>query len=88
MVRRYDSLLCSLDVLESLSGFDVGGDHNVIQDSFVSNGDDCVAIGSPSTNFTFQRNVCQGSHGVSIDAKGSPVNINNIVVKVSSTIFL
>ncbi|KAK7044916.1 glycoside hydrolase family 28 protein [Favolaschia claudopus] len=63
-------------------GFDVGGDGNSIQDSHVSNGDDCVAIGSPCTNLHVKNLICTGTHGVSVAAKGGgSVNVANILVE-------
>ncbi|KAF7360116.1 Glycoside hydrolase family 28 protein [Mycena venus] len=63
-------------------GFDVGGDGNSIESSQVSNGDDCIAIGSPCTNFHVKGLTCSGSHGVSVAAKGGGfVNVANILVE-------
>ncbi|KII93186.1 glycoside hydrolase family 28 protein [Plicaturopsis crispa FD-325 SS-3] len=61
--------------------FDAGGDGNTIQDTIVSNGDDCVAIGSPCSNLLVQRVSCTGSHGISVAAKGSDVAVSNIAVR-------
>ncbi|KAJ7837295.1 pectin lyase fold/virulence factor [Mycena leptocephala] len=48
----------------------------------VSNGDDCIAIGSPCTNFHVKGLSCTGSHGVSVAAKGGgSVNVANILVE-------
>ncbi|KAJ6487628.1 pectin lyase-like protein [Mycena sanguinolenta] len=63
-------------------GFDVGGDGNIITNSQVTNGDDCIAIGSPCTNLHVQSVTCTGSHGVSVAAKGGgSVNVANILVE-------
>ncbi|CAK5263543.1 unnamed protein product [Mycena citricolor] len=63
-------------------GFDVGGDGNTILNSQVSNGDDCVAIGSPCTNLHLKGLTCIGSHGISVAAKGGgSVNVANILVE-------
>ncbi|KAJ7697641.1 pectin lyase fold/virulence factor [Mycena rosella] len=63
-------------------GFDVGGDGNSIQNSQVSNGDDCIAIGSPCSNLHVQGLTCTGSHGVSVAAKGGgSVSVFNILVE-------
>ncbi|KAJ6478813.1 pectin lyase fold/virulence factor [Mycena vitilis] len=63
-------------------GFDVGGDGNSIQDTQVSNGDDCVVAGSPCSNLWVKGLSCTGSHGVSIAAKGGgSVNVANILVE-------
>ncbi|KAJ6557844.1 pectin lyase fold/virulence factor [Mycena capillaripes] len=63
-------------------GFDVGGDGNSIENSQVANGDDCIAIGSPCTNFHVKTLSCTGSHGVSVAAKGGgSVNVANILVE-------
>jgi hypothetical protein len=60
----------------------VGGDGNSIANSQVSNGDDCIAIGSPCTNFHVKGLSCTGSHGVSVAAKGGgSVNVANILVE-------
>ncbi|CAK5278448.1 unnamed protein product [Mycena citricolor] len=45
-------------------GFDVGGDGNTILNSQVSNGDDCVAIGSPCTNLHLKGLTCIGSQDI------------------------
>ncbi|KAF7316077.1 Glycoside hydrolase family 28 protein [Mycena indigotica] len=63
-------------------GFDVGGDGNTIRDSQVSNGDDCVAIGSPCSNLHVKGLTCTGSHGISVAAKGGgQVSVSNILVE-------
>ncbi|KAJ7449045.1 pectin lyase-like protein [Mycena galericulata] len=63
-------------------GFDVGGDGNSILNSQVSNGDDCVAVGSPCTNLHVKTLTCTGSHGVSVAAKGGgSVGVSNILVE-------
>ncbi|KAJ7060913.1 pectin lyase fold/virulence factor [Mycena amicta] len=63
-------------------GFDVGGDGNTILNSQVSNGDDCIAIGSPCSNLHVKGLTCTGSHGVSVAAKGGgQVSVFNILVE-------
>ncbi|KAF7326071.1 Glycoside hydrolase family 28 protein [Mycena kentingensis (nom. inval.)] len=60
----------------------VGGDGNMILDSQVSSGDDCIAIGSPCSNLHVRNLTCTGTHGVSIAAKGGgQVSVFNIVVE-------
>ncbi|KAJ7193012.1 pectin lyase fold/virulence factor [Mycena pura] len=60
----------------------VGGDGNILLNSQVSNGDDCVAIGSPCSNLHVQGLTCTGSHGVSVAAKGGgSVSVFNILVE-------
>ncbi|KAJ3348437.1 hypothetical protein HDU83_001322 [Entophlyctis luteolus] len=55
--------------------FDVGSSTNVwIQNSYVWNQDDCLALGS-GTNIYFINNTCIGGHGISIGS----VNSNNAV---------
>ncbi|KAF8169846.1 pectin lyase fold/virulence factor [Mycena galopus ATCC 62051] len=63
-------------------GFDVGGDGNTIENSQITNGDDCIAIGSPCTNLHVKSVTCTGSHGVSVAAKGGgSVEVANILVE-------
>ncbi|KAJ7634464.1 pectin lyase fold/virulence factor [Roridomyces roridus] len=62
--------------------FLLGGDGNSIMNSQVSNGDDCIAIGSPCSNFHAKALTCIGSHGVSVAAKGGgTVGVSNILVE-------
>jgi len=65
-------------------GFDVTGSNIVIQDSAIYNGDDAIAVGSPSTNITFRRNtIGYQSHGMSIGSLGQnqavPAAVSNIL---------
>ncbi|KAJ7099929.1 pectin lyase fold/virulence factor, partial [Mycena belliarum] len=48
----------------------------------VSNGDDCIAIGSPCSNLHVKGLTCTGSHGVPVAAKGGgSVSVFNILVE-------
>ncbi|TKX19051.1 glycosyl hydrolases family 28 protein [Elsinoe australis] len=52
-------------------GFGVTGSNIIIQDSIINNGDDAIAVQSPSHNVTFRRNIVgYQSHGMSIGSLG------------------
>jgi len=60
-------------------GFDVSGDDVTIQNSFVYNQDDCLAI-NKGTGITFKNNYCSGGHGISIGSISSSVTVQTISI--------
>jgi hypothetical protein len=63
-------------------GFDVAGDDVTIENSFVYNQDDCLAI-NRGTGITFKNNYCSGGHGISIvsDIPYSGIHANELLVR-------
>ncbi|KAJ3246361.1 hypothetical protein HDU78_007263 [Chytriomyces hyalinus] len=62
-------------------GFDVSGNGITIQNSWVHNQDDCLAINkSTGKGVKFLNNVCIGGHGISISAKEGGI-VENVLVK-------
>ena len=56
---------------KNTDGWDIfRSDNVVIQDSYINNGDDCVAFKSNSTNIVVQGLQCNGSHGISVGSLG------------------
>ncbi|KAF7314645.1 Glycoside hydrolase family 28 protein [Mycena kentingensis (nom. inval.)] len=60
-------------------GFDVSASNVIIQNSVVSNQDDCLAIKS-GTNITFMNNSCTGGHGISIGSVESNILISGVTI--------
>ncbi|KAF8745369.1 Glycosyl hydrolases family 28, partial [Rhizoctonia solani] len=58
-------------------GFDVSTSDVTIQDSIITNQDDCLAINKGS-NIIFQNNKCTGGHGISIGSVASGSTVSNI----------
>ena len=42
----------------------------LFENNNIFNGDDCVVIGSPSSNIHFRNSYCSGSHGLSVSPLG------------------
>ncbi|KAJ3235766.1 hypothetical protein HDU81_000184 [Chytriomyces hyalinus] len=62
-------------------GFDVSGNGITIQNSWVHNQDDCLAINkSQGKGVKFLNNTCIGGHGISISAKEGGI-VENVLVK-------
>ncbi|EMC96022.1 glycoside hydrolase family 28 protein [Baudoinia panamericana UAMH 10762] len=77
-----------LPAAHNSDGFDLSSCNNtIIQNSVVSNQDDCVAITS-GNNITVSGLVCTGSHGLSIGSVGgkSNNNVTNITFKDSTVL--
>ena len=56
---------------EIADGWDLyRSDAIVIQNSYISNDDDCVSFKPNSTNVVVQNLVCIGSHGISVGSLG------------------
>ncbi|RSH89652.1 hypothetical protein EHS25_002203 [Saitozyma podzolica] len=65
-------------------GYDISGNNVLVEDSWVFNGDDCIAV-NKGNNITFRDSVCIGGHGASVSATTgvSNVLINNVTSKNS-----
>ncbi|KAJ3115451.1 hypothetical protein HK100_001346 [Physocladia obscura] len=61
-------------------GFDVSADSITIQNSWVHNQDDCLAVNSANT-VNFLNNICIGGHGISIGSVASGAVVENVTVK-------
>lgn len=55
----------------------------VIQNSLISNDDDCVSFKPNSTNVVVQNLVCTGSHGISVGSLGQYLGETDIAGKVA-----
>ncbi|KAG8747832.1 hypothetical protein FRC10_011278 [Ceratobasidium sp. 414] len=60
-------------------GFDCSTTDLVIENSFIRNQDDCIAI-NKGNNITFHKNTCIGGHGVSVGSIDSNVVAANIEI--------
>ncbi|QRV95771.1 polygalacturonase [Ceratobasidium sp. AG-Ba] len=60
-------------------GFDVSTTDLIIEDSVITNQDDCLALNQGS-NIVFQRNTCTGGHGISIGSVSSNVVVKNVSI--------
>jgi galacturan 1,4-alpha-galacturonidase len=60
-------------------GFDVSASNVVIQNSVVTNQDDCLAI-NKGTNIQFLSNSCTGGHGISIGSISSGVAVSGVTI--------
>jgi galacturan 1,4-alpha-galacturonidase len=55
----------------------------VIQNSYISNDDDCVSFKPNSTNVVVQNLVCTGSHGISVGSLGQYLGETEIAGKLT-----
>jgi len=60
-------------------GFDVSANNVRIQNSVVTNQDDCLAI-NRGTNITFTGNTCTGGHGISVGSISSGVVVSGVTI--------
>ncbi|KAJ3118555.1 hypothetical protein HK100_000586 [Physocladia obscura] len=60
--------------------FDVSANGITIQNSWVHNQDDCLAVNSANT-VNFLNNICIGGHGISIGSVASGAVVENVLVK-------
>ncbi|KAJ6516264.1 glycoside hydrolase [Mycena sanguinolenta] len=60
-------------------GFDVAADNVRIQNSVVTNQDDCLAI-NRGTNIVFTGNTCTGGHGISIGSISSNTVVSGVTI--------
>jgi len=60
-------------------GFDVSGSGVTIQNSHVTNQDDCLAINKGS-NIVFSGNTCVGGHGISVGSISSDVTVSGVTI--------
>ena len=61
----------NLSLTDFQDGWDLyRSDAIVIQNSYISNDDDCVSFKPNSTNIVVQNLVCTGSHGISVGSLG------------------
>ncbi|XP_044486844.1 probable polygalacturonase At3g15720 isoform X1 [Mangifera indica] len=72
------------DSSPNTDGIDLDQSSNVIvKDCTIGTGDDCIAVGTESFNFTFNRITCGPGHGISIGslgARGTSARVQNILV--------
>ncbi|PSN73831.1 exopolygalacturonase [Corynespora cassiicola Philippines] len=82
LISNMDLRAASLNdvVIANSDGWDTyRSDRVVIQDSFISNTDDCVSFKPNSTNVVIQNLDCIGSHGISVGSLGQYANKTDIV---------
>ncbi|KAG8703715.1 hypothetical protein FRC09_003996 [Ceratobasidium sp. 395] len=68
-----------LPAAHNTDGFDVSTTELIIEDSAITNQDDCLAL-NKGTNIIFQRNTCTGGHGISIGSVDSNAAVKNIQI--------
>jgi galacturan 1,4-alpha-galacturonidase len=66
-------------------GFDVSTTDLTIQNSFIHNQDDCLAINRGS-NIVFQNNTCVNGHGISVGSITSDVVVSGVVISGNTII--
>ncbi|KAF8579989.1 glycoside hydrolase family 28 protein [Ramaria rubella] len=62
-------------------GFDMSGDNNYVHDVSVENGDECVTVKTPTSNFVAERITCKFTAGCNIGSFGSGatgVSVENV----------
>ncbi|KAI8823723.1 pectin lyase-like protein [Fimicolochytrium jonesii] len=64
------------DVLGETDAFDVSGNNNYVHDVFVRNGDECVTVKTPTTNFRAENIVCESTAGCNIGSFGRDSGTN------------
>ncbi|PSS08684.1 glycoside hydrolase family 28 protein [Amorphotheca resinae ATCC 22711] len=73
----------SANVAKNTDGWDTYRSSGiVIQNSYINNGDDCVAFKPNSTNMLVQNLFCNGSHGISVGSLGQYVGEYDIVENI------
>ncbi|KAL7410346.1 glycosyl hydrolases family 28-domain-containing protein [Mrakia frigida] len=65
--------------------FDVSATGTIIQDSWCSNQDDCLAINRGS-DITFRRNYCEGGHGISIGSIQKDKSVSNVLIEGNTVV--
>ncbi|KAG9076393.1 hypothetical protein FS749_011826 [Ceratobasidium sp. UAMH 11750] len=68
-----------LPAAHNTDGFDVSTTDLTIEDSVITNQDDCLAL-NKGTNIIFQRNICTGGHGISIGSVDSNAVVKNVQI--------
>ncbi|KAL3470353.1 pectin lyase fold/virulence factor [Aspergillus californicus] len=77
-VEVYNMLLRGATLLGGTDGFDISGSNFWVHDVEVSNGDKCVTVKSPSSNFLIESIYCNLSGGTAIGSLGEGTDISNI----------
>ncbi|KIJ19727.1 glycoside hydrolase family 28 protein [Paxillus involutus ATCC 200175] len=66
-------------------GFDLGGDHLVVQQSTVINQDDCIAV-CWGSHIVLEDNYCDSGHGISIGGIGSNVVVDDVLIQHNTVV--
>ncbi|RDW91744.1 hypothetical protein BP5796_01138 [Coleophoma crateriformis] len=74
----YNLILRGSTTLGATDGIDVTGDNMWLHDIEVTNGDECVTVKSPASNFLIQGIYCNRSGGTAIGSLGLDTAIENI----------
>lgn len=74
----YNILIRGITVIGADDAIDVWGDNVWIHDIEATNGDECVTVKSPSSNFLIESIYCNLSGGTAIGSLGLDTNITNI----------
>jgi polygalacturonase len=70
-------------------GFSARGTNMLFEDNVVFNGDDCLAVVSPSRDIHFRNSYCNGGHGLSIGSLGKDgevADVQNILYVIQQCI--
>lgn len=65
-------------------GFAAQGTDMLFEHNVIYNGDDCLTVGSPSSNIHFRNSYCNGGHGLSIGSLGkggSVADVQNVLIE-------
>ncbi|CAA7260589.1 unnamed protein product [Cyclocybe aegerita] len=76
---------CGFFAGHNTDGFDCGTTNLVIENSYVHNQDDCLAINKGS-NIVFTNNTCINGHGISVGSIASNVTVSDIVISGNTII--
>jgi len=78
------NIVITADIIGETDGFDISGDGNWVHDVEVTNGDECVTVKNPSSNFLAENIICHHSAGCNMGSFGNgatAVAIENIHYK-------
>ena len=64
--------------------FDVQGTNVLLENNIIFNGDDCLALSSPSDNIHFRNSYCNGGHGLSVCSLG----YNGVAADVQNVMYV
>ena len=67
-----------------LIAFDVQGTNVLLENNIIFNGDDCLALSSPSDNIHFRNSYCNGGHGLSVCSLG----YNGVAADVQNVMYV
>ncbi|KAJ5658402.1 RGase C [Penicillium longicatenatum] len=77
-LEAYNMLIRGVSTIGETDAFDVSGSNIWVHDVEITNGDECVTVKSPSSNFRIGSIFCNLSGGTAIGSLGSDTMVQNI----------